>query len=119
MRLLLQPTIASLQNDYEVNDFADEEQFEEELLVRQGYEAEAIEVEDGDEFEIPEGMCASVIGNENDPTGEFESDDEEETYRLYAEVDDGVWEEEPIQGNLQSGRYELEGRLIKVIELYE
>jgi len=119
MKLLLEPTFASLQNDYEVNDFADEEQFEEELLVRQGYEAEAIEVEDGEEFEIPEGMCASVMVNEKDPSGEYEFDeDDEEVYQLYAEVDDGVWEEEPIRGNLQSGRYELEGHLIKVIELY-
>lgn len=119
MKLLLEPTIASLQNDNEENDFMDEEHFEEELLVRQGYESEVMDIEDGEEFEIPEGKCANVIGNEEDPTGEFEFDEEEETYELYVEVDDGVWEKEPILENLQAGRYKLEGHLIKVIELYE
>ena len=120
MKLLLEPTLANLQNDYEANDFVDEEQLEEELLVRQGFEAEEIDVEDSEEFEIPEGMCASVIKNEEDPTGEFEFDEEkEEAYKLYAEVEDGVWDEEPIRENLQAGRYKLEGHLIKVIELYE
>lgn len=120
MKLFLEPTIESLKNDYEENDFMDEEQFDEELLVRQGYESETMEVEDGEEFEIPEGMCASVMVNEKDTSGEYEFDeDDEEVYQLYVEVDDGVWAEEPIQGNLQAGRYELDGHLIKVIELYE
>ncbi len=120
MRLLLQPTIASLRNDYDLNDFADEEQFNDELLVRQGFETEEMDVEEGEEFEIPIGMRASVIENEEDPTGEFEFDEEkEEAYKLYAEVEDGVWDEEPIRENLQAGRYKLEGHLIKVIELYE
>lgn len=120
MRLLLQPTIASLRNDYDLNDFADEEQFNEELLVRQGFEAEEIDVKDGEEFEIPEGMCASVIENEEDPTGEFEFDEEkEEAYKLYAEVEDGVWDEEPIRENLQAGLYKLDEHLVKVIRLYD
>jgi hypothetical protein len=109
MRLLLQPTIASLQNEYDPNDFMDEEQFDDEILVRQGFESEEMEVEDGEEFEIPEGMRACVI-----------SEDEEETeeYKMYAEIDDGVWEEEVLDDYLQAGLYEFDGNLVKIIRLY-
>ena len=124
MRLFLKPTIASLQNEFEENDFADEEQLEEELLYRQGYEADVIDVEDGEEFEIPEGMCATIIENDDDDyDNEVEEDGDdildEEEYKLYVEIDEDVWEEESIMDDLQSGLYQLDGHLIKAIELYE
>ena len=106
----------SLQKDFEENDFVDEGQFEEELLFRQGFETSVMEIEDGEDFEIPEGMYACVLMNENEDDNEFE---DEEEYELYVEVDEGMWEKEPIQGNLQSGLYALEGHMIKVIELYD
>ena len=119
MRLLLQPTIASLQNEYDPNDFMDEEQFDDEILVRQGFESEEMEVEDGEEFEIPEGMRAYVI-NEDDDEDEDTVYDEGETeeYKMYVEIDDGVWEEETFE-DLQPGLYELDGHLVKVIRLYD
>ena len=117
MRLLLQPTIASLRNDYDLNDFADEEQFNDELLVRQGFEAEEIDVEDGEEFEIPEGMCAYVITEEKEYS---ESDEEKnEEYKMYVEIDDGVWEKEALDEYLQAGLYKLDEHLVKVIRLYD
>lgn len=123
MRLFLKPTIASLQNEYEENDFTDEEQLEEELLFRQGYEADVIDVEDGEEFEVPEGMCATILEDENEDTEDGNevdiNDIFDEEYKLYVEIADDVWEEEPIMDDLQSGLYELDGHLIKVIELYE
>lgn len=115
MRLLLQPTIASLQNEYEQEDFMDEEHLEDVLLVRQGFESEEMEVEDGEEFEIPEGMRASVITEDEEDS---ESDEEEE-YKMYVEIDDGVWEEEALDDYLQAGLYELDGHLVKVIRLYD
>lgn len=116
MRLLLQPTIASLQNEYEPEDFMDEEQLEDELLVRQGFESEELEVEDGEEFEIPEGVRACVINEEENP----ESDEEEkEEYKMCVEIDDGVWAEEALDDYLQAGLYELDGHLVKVIRLYD
>ena len=116
MRLLLQPTIASLQNEYDPNDFMDEEQFDDEILVRQGFESEEMEVEDGEEFEIPEGMRAYVINEDDDEDTVY---DEEEEYKMYVEIDDGVWEEEALDDYLQAGLYELDGHLVKVIRLYE
>ena len=117
MRLLLQPTITSLQNEYEPEDFMDEEQLEDELLVRQGFESEEMEVEDGEEFEIPVGMRASVV-IEDDEDSESDEDEKEE-YKMYVEIDDGVWEEEALDDYLQAGLYEFDGHLVKVIRLYD
>ena len=118
MRLLLQPTIASLQNDYDPNDFMDEEQFDDEILVRQGFESEEMEVEDGEEFEIPVGMRACVITEDEDEDTVYDEEEIEE-YRMYVEVDDGVWKEEALDDYLQAGLYELDGHLVKVIRLYD
>lgn len=76
MRLLLKPTIANLQNEYGDNEFTDEDQLEEELLFRQGYESEVMEIEDGEEFEIPKGMCACVIEYEKSNENEYENEAE-------------------------------------------
>lgn len=120
MRLLLQPTIASLQNEYDQNDFMDEEQFEDELLVRQGFESEEMEVEDGEEFEIPEGIRAFVITEDDEDDEDLAYDEgETEEYKMYVEIDDGVWEEETLDDYLQAGLYELDGHLVKVIRLYD
>ena len=119
MRLLLQPTIASLQNEYDPNDFMDEEQFDDEILVRQGFESEEMEVEDGEEFEIPEGIRAFVITEDDDEEEDLAYDEgETEEYKMYVEIDDGVWEEETFE-DLQPGLYELDGHLVKVIRLYD
>ena len=125
MRLLLKPTFAGLQSEYDENDFADEEQYAEELLFRQGFEGDVITVEDGEQFEVPEGMCATILEDENDNEDEEDgneldiNDIFDEEYKLYVVIADDVWEEESILDDLQSGLYQLDGHLIKEIELYE
>lgn len=128
----MKPTFAGLQSEYDENDFADEEQYAEELLFRQGFEGDVITVEDGEQFEVPEGMCATILEDEDENEDEEDANDlfddevdgddfleDEDEYKLYVEIADDIWEEEPIMDDLQSGLYELDGHLIKVIEMYE
>lgn len=97
MKILIQPTIDNLREDLGYDDYEDVD--EESLLFQQGFDGYPIKVEDGDTFEIPEGYIGGII-------------DDNSTYYVKRKICDGIWEREKFYGELEEGRYKLEGETI-------
>ena len=97
MEILIQPTVDNLREDLGYDEYEDVD--EEALLFQQGYEGDLITVDDGETFEIPEGYIGSII-------------DDGLTYYVKREIFDGTWEKEELYGELEEGRYKLEGDII-------
>lgn len=93
MHVMIMPTIESICEDYGL-DYNDTN--EEELLGQQGLEAYQIEVNDGESFEIPQGLIGRI-------------DQGEQNYYKKVLVDEDMdyYEKEEILGDLPAGQYIL------------
>ena len=93
MFVLIMPTIESICEDYGL-DYYDTN--EKELLEQQGLEAYHIEVNDGESFEIPQGLIGRI-------------DQGEQNYYKKVLVDEDMdyYEKEEILGDLPAGLYIL------------
>lgn len=96
MEILVKQTIESLREDLGYEEWEDVNI--DDLLLRQGYEGYVMEVEDGETFEIPEETVGQII--------------DEESYYMNIEIFEGEFEKEYVEGDLNAGRYKLEGDLI-------
>ena len=105
MFVLIMPTIESICEDYGL-DYNDTN--EEELLGQQGLEAYHIEVNDGESFEIPQGLIGRI-------------DQGEQNYYKKVLVDEDMdyYEREVIQDDLPSGLYQLDKDEITVKQIYQ
>ena len=97
MEILIQPTIDNLREDLGYDDYEDVD--EEALLFQQGYDGFPIDVEDGEDFEIPEGYIGSIIDDGN-------------TYYIETEIMPGLIEKEEFFGELEAGLYKLNDGII-------
>ena len=79
MFVLIMPTIESICEDYGL-DYNDTN--EEELLEQQGLEAYHIEVNDGESFEIPQGLIQDDL-----PSGLYQLDKDEITVKQIYQTD--------------------------------
>ena len=93
MYVLIMPTIESICEDFGL-DYYDTN--EKELLEQQGLEAYHIEVNDGETFEIPQGLIGRI-------------DQGEQNYYKKVLVDEDMdyYEKEEILGDLPAGQYIL------------
>ena len=97
MEILIQPNLDLVREDLGYDEY--EEVNEEALLFQKGFDGYSTEIEDGETFEIPEDYSGGII-------------DDGLTYYIRREGFDGVWEKEELYGELEAGRYKLEGDTI-------
>ena len=101
MEILIKQSIDSLREDLGYDEWDDEN--DEGLLFKQGYDGFVIEVEDGERFEIPEEHEGQIL---DDSSYFIKIEDWENSFERQEVVD------------LQSGIYRLDGDLIIRAELY-
>lgn len=99
MEILIMQNIESLRIKMGYEEWED---VEEALLYQQGYDAYVMEVEDGEEFTIPEDYHGRILGRDV------------QTYYTLIEVFENIFEKEEVY-TLNSGEYLIEGELIKVL----
>ena len=106
MFVLIMPTIESICEDFGLDYHDDNNTIE--LLEQQGLEAYPIEVNDGESFEIPQGLIGRI-------------DQGEQNYYKKVLVDEEVdyYEREVIQDDLPSGLYQLDKDEITVKQIYQ
>ena len=97
MEILIQPNFNLVREDFGYDEYEDVD--EEALLYQQGFDGYSTEVEDGDTFEIPEGYIGDII-------------DDNLTYYVKRKICNGFLESEEFYGELEEGRYKLEGDTI-------
>ena len=100
------PTIESICEDYGLDYYDDSNTRE--LIDQQGIEAYQIEVNDGDSFEIPQGLIGRI-------------DQGEQNYYKKVLVDEDMdyYEKEEILGDLPAGLYQLDKDEITVKQIYQ
>ena len=99
MEILIQPTIDTLCEDLDYDEYEDSNV--DALLFKQGYESCPIEVMNGDSFEIPEGFIGRIADDEN-------------SYFMIVEIAEGIWEKVEILDELEAGYYCLNNDIISV-----
>ena len=102
IQILLKPTIDNLRKDFE--DFSDED--EDALLFEQGIDIDALDIEDGDSFVIPQEYVGEVL-LEDAKTIEVHPiiNGEDMFLQMGYSIEEG--------DELEEGSYELKGNVIK------
>ena len=98
MNILIMPTIEHLRRNLDYEEWDDD--VDNELLFRQGYDGYVVEVEDGETFTIPYGAEGQII--------------DDSPYYINEEVFDGVFEKVELRGTLRAGSFQLNGDIITV-----